>query len=217
MKISIIIPTYEMQGKGVQMLDELLQSIRKQTYTDYEIIISDNSQDNVIEQYTNDAAYCYYRNEKKHSPAANLNNALKYATGDIIKPMMQDDYFTDVDCLQQFATMTKQWAVCTSKHTQYYGDHVPYENNDILDLVTGCNTYGSPSAVAWKRNELRFDEHLLWLVDCDFYAQMIKQYGQPEFINTSVNIRIWNGQMTNTMAVGNVRVEETNYVIKKWA
>lgn len=215
MMISIIIPVYEMGGRGVEMLDDLLRSIEKQSYQDCEVIISDNSENNQIRDYVGHR-YKYVRNEKRYSPSANLNNALKYATGEIIKPMMQDDYFTDENTLKVFAEMTKGWAVCVSRHTDDRGDHRPYEQCNIIELVKGCNTFGSPSAVAWRRNELRFDENLLWLVDCDFYAQLIRKCGQPDLLNTSVTIRIWDGQMTNIGATGSVRIDEANYVINKW-
>ena len=42
-KISIIIPTYEMHGVGVKYVKELLESIKLQTYTDFEVIIIDHS------------------------------------------------------------------------------------------------------------------------------------------------------------------------------
>ena len=42
--ISICIPTYAMNGKGVEMLKRCLDSIKDQTYRDFEIVISDNTQ-----------------------------------------------------------------------------------------------------------------------------------------------------------------------------
>lgn len=45
MKVSIAIPTYECYGIGWMFIVELLNSIYKQTYKNYEIIISDQSSD----------------------------------------------------------------------------------------------------------------------------------------------------------------------------
>ena len=49
--VSILIPTYEMAGRSVEMLHDLLNSLDDQTYKQYEVIISDDS-DN--EQISND-------------------------------------------------------------------------------------------------------------------------------------------------------------------
>lgn len=99
--ISICIPVYEMCGRGVEMLSELIDSIRTQTFTDYEIVISDGSKGTEI------GAYCFRerldRVHGKSGAAANLNNAIDHAKGDIIKPMFQDDKFTELDSLEKIA------------------------------------------------------------------------------------------------------------------
>ena len=46
--ISICIPTYEMKGKGVEYLEYSFNILYSQTYTDFEIIISDHSLSNEI-------------------------------------------------------------------------------------------------------------------------------------------------------------------------
>ena len=47
-KISICIPTYEMGGYGVEYLNHSLNILSKQTYQDFEIVISDQSENNDI-------------------------------------------------------------------------------------------------------------------------------------------------------------------------
>ena len=48
---TIGIPTYEMAGKGVLFLGELLDTINEQIFRDFEVIISDHSIDNEIEKF----------------------------------------------------------------------------------------------------------------------------------------------------------------------
>lgn len=215
--ISIVIPTYEMHGRGVEFLDELWFSINQQTYDNYEVIVSDDSTDMVIRDYCVEHGIDYYRNPGPKGAAHNLNNAISKARGDIIKPMFQDDQFLSPDCLTKVAAMTGKWCVLTSAHLgSDRGDHVPYAPPSVWELARGCNTYGSPSAVAWKRNDLIFDTNLQWLFDCDFYARMLQQYGQPEFIPAKVLIREWDGMATRTNAVGQVRVMELEYIKQKY-
>lgn len=214
--ISIVIPTYEMHGMGVEFLGELIDSILKQDYNDAEVIVSDDSSGDEIENLCRSAFAQYHRNPGPKGAAFNLNNAISKAKGDIIKPMFQDDRFLDPDCLTKIAAMTGQWCVLTSAHTSDRGDHVPYDAPEPSVLATGVNTFGSPSAVAWKRNDLTFDTNLAWLFDCDFYARMLAQYGQPEFIPAKVLIREWDGMATRTIADGGTRIQELSYIESKY-
>ena len=47
-KISIAIPVYVTDLLGVQQLKESFDSIKKQTFTDYEIVVSDNSSNDLV-------------------------------------------------------------------------------------------------------------------------------------------------------------------------
>mgnify|MGYP003402538334 FL=1 len=215
--ISIVIPTYEMHGRGVEFLNELWVSICSQTYEDYEVIVSDDSVDNQVRDYCVEHGIDYYRHTTGHGAAMNLNNAISHATGTIIKPMFQDDQFLDTDCLTKVGAMTGKWCVLTSAHLgSDRGDHVPYPAPPPAELATGVNTFGSPSAVAWKRNNMAMDTNLQWLFDCDFYARMLIQNGQPEFIPAKVLIREWDGMATRTNAAGQVRVMELEYIKQKY-
>lgn len=215
--ISIVIPTYEMHGRGVEFLTDLIVSISKQDYKDYEIIISDDSDNDSIEYWCAAAGINYHRNPGTKGAAYNLNNAISHAKGDIIKPMFQDDQFLDNDCLTKIAAMEKYWCVCTSAHLgSDRGDHVPYDPPNAYELARGCNTYGSPSAMAYRAGGFQFDTNLQWLFDCDFYARML-QISKPEYIPAKVLIREWDGMATRTNAMGMVRVTELEYIENKYA
>lgn len=220
--ISCVIPCYEMQGCGLEMLTELVESIRAQRFTEYEIIISDSSPTQDIFNY------CYSNNLRwipgKAGAPANLNNAIECATGEIIKPMFQDDKFIERDSLidiwSAFYNGRTQWAVCSSQNGGGAGmrDDLfrPYSHSTIFKLSEGENTYGSPSAIAWRRNDLRFDENLPWLFDCEFYGRMAERFGVPVFIDTPIYIRQWSGMATHTVATGVQRVADHNYVVEKF-
>src|SRR5574339_104484 len=103
--ISICIPTYEQYGHGVRMLTQLLNSIKKQTISyEYEIIISDNSEDDkvkdLISQYKS-LPISYYKNPVKGA-SENINNAISLAKYDYIKIMCQDDVFMDYNAINKF-------------------------------------------------------------------------------------------------------------------
>lgn len=244
--ISICIPVYPMAGRAVEMLGELLASIRRQTFTNYEVVISDDS--NMHWPSSGFPAEYYPLHVLKGKPGApaNINNAIDHAHGDIIKPMFQDDMFIETDTLQKIAdafsvehcphedsldSLTSpfndsqcqevvKWCALTSHNAgepQYREyDHIPYPHNSIEALRVGENTYGSPSAMAWRKNDMRFDENLPWLFDCEFYGRMAERYGVPAFIDSSVYIRQWSGMATHTVANGYQRILDGNYVVEKY-
>ena len=96
MKISIVIPTYDAGGRGVEFVSTNISAILNQSFNDYEVIISDQSQGVDICRYVlslGDKRIKYYSNKIDFGiSSANLNNAISPASGDIIKPMFHDDY-----------------------------------------------------------------------------------------------------------------------------
>lgn len=220
--ISIVIPAYSMAERGVFMLRELIASIRTQTFTDYEVIVSDSSPSLDIYHecgYWEGLGTPLRHRFGRQGAASNLNNAIAHARGDIIKPMFQDDKLMEPDSLQKIADTMKhsEWIACTSHNEGLENyDHIPYLHKTLARLREGENTYGSPSAMAWHRNDLRFDENLKWLFDCEFYARMCEKYGTPRFVDTPIFIRQWEGQATRTLCDGNQRILDGNEVVEKY-
>ena len=98
-KVSICIPSY----KCANLLKKCLDSISIQTFTDYEIVISDDTSDDEIRElvysYSN-LPILYTKNIKPLGSPKNWNKAIKSATGEYIKIMHRDDWFT---CSQSLA------------------------------------------------------------------------------------------------------------------
>jgi glycosyltransferase involved in cell wall biosynthesis len=90
-KFSIITANYN-NGK---FLPDLIESIRKQTYKNWELIITDDfSSDNslaVLENYSNDRRIKVFIHKKNQGAAAAFRTSVKNATGDIIGMLGADD------------------------------------------------------------------------------------------------------------------------------
>jgi glycosyltransferase involved in cell wall biosynthesis len=192
MKISIVIPAYEMHGKGEAFLRYNIERILAQTFNDYNVIISDHSIGDelktLVESF-NDNRLVYLKNLfGRGSSTANLNFGVSNADGQIIKPIFQDDYLfaTDaLDIIHNDFLRGYKWVSTGCNHTEdrtlYYKDYVPSWNND---MVYGHNTMSSPSCIAYLKScDISWDERLLWLIDCKFYYEMFKKYGLPYFEN----------------------------------
>lgn len=199
--ISIIIPTYELYGEGVYYLHNALNSVFIQTYKDYEVVISDHSMDDKIETFVKslDKGIIYDRYDKKRgNPSANLNNAISLSSGEIIKPLFQDEMFYSDLTLQCFvdALQKSQWAACGRRENGQ--SFIPIFTRSIR---TGKNKLSSPTCIAYRRNKFRWDESLIWMLDCDFYYRLYQKYGLPKIISYPlVCIKPHKYQLTNTMS-----------------
>lgn len=105
-KVSICAPAYN----NASEVERLLKSIYSQTYTDFEVNISDDSTDNETERIV--AAYKehhkninYIHNAKPYGHIFNWNAAIKMAQGEYIKIMFSDDWFTDEGSLGAYVAL----------------------------------------------------------------------------------------------------------------
>lgn len=177
---------------GHFFLSRCLESIEKQTFTNYEVIV------------TNDGKM-----------AENTNSAIKKATGELVKILYMDDYLTDENSLQRIAdTFKGDWLVTGCKHDPGTHVHHPTWNDKIQE---GVNTIGSPSVLTMKRESiLLFDENLGWLLDCDLYKRLYDKYGLPTILNeANVTIGIHEGQSTHLMGE-EIKIKEHDLMLERY-
>ncbi len=226
--LSICIPTYEMRGLGLEYLKENFDMLAQQTFTDFEVIVSDNSRNNEIEHFCatyNKFDIKYYKNPKDQTSAsANINNAIAHAGGKLIKIIFQDDFLYHTNALQNivdaFDITKDSWLITASQHYSkekgFYREHYP-RYNSLLYL--GLNTISSPSVLTIKNeNPLYFDEKLMWLMDCDYYRRCYDTFGPPKILN-KINVvnRVGSHQMTSVLhAKLSFKLKELFHVIRKF-
>lgn len=189
MRFSICIPTWEQHGHGKKFLSQLLDSIYRQTFGDYEIVISDHSLNDDIENFLQNKPKIKYikYNENYGNGVSNVNNALKHAEGEVIKIMFQDDFFFSSNSLEKINSEFNkgcEWLVSACNHTNdglnFYRNFFPQWNDRLL---YGINTISSPSVISFKNdNILFFDEKLTMLMDVEYYHQLFLKYGYPCFL-----------------------------------
>jgi dTDP-4-dehydrorhamnose reductase len=211
---SIAIPTYGYNGKGAEFLEFSLDILTKQTFQDFEVIISDHSTDNtILDIFTKfkERFNCikYFRNDVGRGIISpNINNAMIECSGKYIKVLFQDDFLYDKHSLQNqhnfiISIPNFKWLMTNFYHsntgTDFYRPYNPVWN---LKIWTGNNTMGCPSGMTLKNEDLLlFDEGLNWLMDVDYYQRMFIKYGEPSILGemTSVN-RTWGARLTDTIS-----------------
>lgn len=89
-KISILVPLYNTPEK---FFDELVQSLKNQTYSNWELCLADGSPEPIgfINKYLDDKRIVYKVIGENKGISGNTNEALKLATGDYIALLDHDD------------------------------------------------------------------------------------------------------------------------------
>lgn len=226
--ISICIPTYEMHGKGVEFLTHSFEILKKQTFKNFDVVVSDHSLNSEIETLCKDYAknldIHYFKNtQKRGNSSANINNAILHATGTLIKILFQDDFLYSNDSLKKivdsFDLEKDTWLITGSTHSNdgilFFRSLKPYYKDAI---ILSQNTVSSPSVITIKNNKpLLFDENLIWYMDTDYYKRYFQNFGQPKIIS-DVNVvnRIGSHQISATLANEYIRENEYGYILKKY-
>ncbi len=185
-RVSICIPTY----KQTEYLKKTLDSIKIQTFKDFEIVITDDSPDNSVKELVNtydfDVNLRYIKNKIPKGSPANWNEAIRQSTGEYIKIMHHDDWFTDETSLHKFVELLDNnpnadfaFSGCLNfihekkSHHFVNSDNIQKLREDPYILLLG-NIIGAPSVTIYRNNaSSAYDESIKWLVDLDFYIRLI--------------------------------------------
>lgn len=197
MKISVCMATYN----GEKYIKEQLDSILYQLSEQDEVIISDDSSsDKTVEivKFFNDSRIKIFENQKFKSPIFNFENALKYATGDIIVLTDQDDLWgnnkievirnsfvdlADDTVLVMFngVCINDKGEIIYNSLFDYIGIHEGLIANIMKNSFIGCN-------IAFNKKLLDFalpfpadiPMHDMWLGSCAYI------FGNVRFIDEKI-------------------------------
>lgn len=108
-KISLIVAAYNTPETYLQ---EMIDSVRNQTYSNWELCIGDGSTDDKVGQfiaahYSKDPRIKYKKLDKNYGISGNMNGAYELATGDYISLFDHDDLLTP-DCLYEVVSSMQQ-------------------------------------------------------------------------------------------------------------
>ena len=227
-KISVCIPAYGMNGLGATYLEESFRTLAKQTLNDFEIIVSDQSENNDVMEmcgvWRDRLPLRHYWNlDGKRQAAANVNHALGKARGPIYKVLFQDDFMLSETVLQDIVDAFKDqkvmWLLTGSGITR---DGKVIERPMVPHLTPklhfGKNMVSSPSVLAFRAScERWFDEDLIWLMDVDIYARLWQDYGDPVILpETLVANRLHANQVSQKID-RTIQKRELDYILKKFA
>jgi glycosyltransferase involved in cell wall biosynthesis len=188
--VSICVPTY-VQTK---YLKRNLDSILRQDYQDYEIIVTDDTPGTEISDFLKGYDFRgrlhYHKNEIRLGSPRNWDRSIELATGKYIKILHHDDWFYEDNSLSRFVNLIQS---SDDIDFAFSGTNIVSEANrperihsmtrqqfDQLqampEILFFGNIVGAPSATIFsRRSAMKFDARFKWLVDLEFYMRLIRK------------------------------------------
>ncbi len=198
---------------GSEFLEFSLKKIEAQSFTDYNVIVSDNSKDTSIQNLCSkwekkiDLRYSAFT-ASYGSIGPNLNNVLELSNGKFTKILLQDDFFYSPQSLELLAphlTSDKSWIINACTHTENGGKSFirPYSPKyDHQGMKAGKNTLSCPSSLTLnnKHGPYLFNPTLKFYLDCEFYCRMFHAFGAPAIIPDILTVnRIHSASQTKEL------------------
>jgi len=192
--VTVITPTYNQ----AQYIAQCIESVLQQSHTNIEYLIFDacssDGTDEIVAAYLDDPRVVY-RREPDTGQANAINKGLEAATGDIVCWLNSDDFFFDRE------TLTKVCEVFASNPSvdAVTGDgyHAAADGTLVAPIVVSdasrishrttliTDNFLQP-ATFWRRNDLRLDESLHFVLDWKLFLSMYRTgrsfHYLPEFL-----------------------------------
>lgn len=191
---TIIVMVYKNLNQVIQTLD----SIKKQTYSNYEVIVSDDGSpnytqedfDKITEQYKNEFTYFkLINNGINRGTVKHFNSLIKQAKGTIICPLSSGDQFYNENSLQEIMNAFDQEdeLIYTSKRMIKKENSIEYypslyqvslldQSNHFFEYIMKYGNFVSGASTYYKKDIFDkygfFDEKYRLLEDYPFYAKL---------------------------------------------
>lgn len=118
MRFSVVIPTYN----RAHLIEKTLQSVLKQTYTNFEVIIVDNcSTDNtleVLEKYADDSRIKVIVHDRNYERSRSRNTGMMNAAGEYLTFLDSDDLMKE-SCLEDASEFARKHPAYPVFHNRY--------------------------------------------------------------------------------------------------
>jgi glycosyltransferase involved in cell wall biosynthesis len=187
--VSVCIPSYRQPA----YFRRSLESVRAQSFEDYEVVVTDDSPDDAIAGVVRDLAagdprVRYVRNAVRKGSPENWNECARLARGRYVKFMHHDDWFARPDALRLLVDMMDRapaadFGFCASNAWDAVTGEVvarPPTPEQVAALrrdpaaLYAANFIGSPSETIYRSTvRATFDPRLKWVVDIDFYIRVL--------------------------------------------
>lgn len=185
-----------------------LESLAKQDYTDFEVIIQDDGSPNFDRAYLEELAadtlgeipWTVHQNEKNMGTVRSFNTAIDMAKGDYVFPLSQDDFFQDGTAIRHIVEYMEEHpdcVACTSRRVGETSGRMYPEEEDIKMLEKWdvnnlwprvvYENFISGSTIYYRKSFLQerggFDTDFLLVEDYPFVVSMILENHRIGFLD----------------------------------
>jgi glycosyltransferase involved in cell wall biosynthesis len=231
--ISICIPAY----KRVHLLERLLKSIGGQTFRNFEVVITDDSPDDTVYHcvtgFLSLFPIRYFRNTVALGTPENWNEAVRKANGEWIKIMHDDDFFSSPESLGTFAAAVSDSPAPSQFIFSSFYNVLESTGSKAQVSLSGFrrfllksnavsllsrNVIGPPSVTLYRNNgQWSYDPRLKWLVDMDFYIQVLRTASFTYLDSPLVGIGVHEEQVTAASSLNpSVEIPEHMLLLEKY-
>ncbi len=222
-------------------LAEAIESVRGQTYSDYElIIIDDKSSDNspeIVQRYAaKDRRIRFQKNAANSGMVNNWNKCLLDAKGEYIKYLFGDDKLESPTALEEMVSVLDvRPDVCLVASARYeidensrvlkvlssYAEGATYRGTDIIRdcIIEQRNLIGEPSAVMFRRKPAvrGFDLRFKQIVDLEMWFHLLEQGAFACIDRPLAAFRIHPEQQTRQNALNSALVDEPFLLLERYS
>ena len=205
--ISIILPIYN----GEKYMRESIDSILKQSYTNWELlIIDDGSTDDTpvisVEYEAKDSRIHYYKNEQNMRLPRTLNRGFSLAKGDYLTWTSDDNYYYPTaleKMVHALASQNKDFVFASCDVINAEGEIVEVisVNDHSPKMLVGNNPVGACFMYSRKAYEVTgdYDPELTLVEDFDYWQRIATKF-PPVCISEKLYAYRWHdGALTSTM------------------
>jgi glycosyltransferase involved in cell wall biosynthesis len=222
-RVSFVVPCYKL----AHLLTDCIQSILRQTYADFEVLImDDNSPDDtaVVAAKITDPRVKYIHNPQNLGNLRNYNKGIQLCRGKYVWLISADDYLRTTNVLERYVDLLEKHAhvgyvFCPAvevrdgqethvlPYSQYGEKDQIIEGSRLLQKLMRSNFIVAGSALARAdcyRNIDYFplDEGMEWSGDWYLWSVFALHYDAAYFAEPMVCYRAHNLSMTTTLAQG---------------
>jgi Glycosyl transferase family 2 len=192
--VSVVVPVYNC----VSFIDATVKSILAQTFTDFELVISDNASTDgtseALQRYTSDPRVRLVRLSSTIPATQNFNHATTLATGEFVKAVCADDvlYPDNLEVLVgQLKAHPSALLAVSSRDVIDASGRIVLRNRGLAgargeisgpdairrSVLAGTNIYGEPPSALFRRAALidagGWDQKFPYLMDLATYSAVL--------------------------------------------
>lgn len=222
-RVSVLIPVYN----GEAYLENTIRSVLKQSFQDFEIVISDNASTDgtaeIAEKFLGDSRIRYFRQKSNVGMPGNFNLCILRATGEYLKFLCADDILKE-DALTDMVRILDENPSVTlvSSYREMFGLISNVRESPEAGLIPSVralelmlehgNFIGEPTTVMFRREALwvgLIDNDLKQVFDFDLWSRLVRAgdlYIIPQVLS---GFRIHSEQATQKNKIDGSNILET--------